>query len=74
MSDIPIGRLLLLAAPLIIAQIALMTWALIDLYRREQVLGGNKILWAVLIIIINFIGPVLYLTLGRTAKNESHDE
>lgn len=51
--------------PLIILQLALMIFALVDLSRRKKVARGNKLLWAIIIIFINTIGPILYFVLGR---------
>jgi len=51
--------------PLALLQIALMVIALVDLVRRKRVKGDSKILWAVLIVFINIIGPIVYLLLGR---------
>ena len=42
-----------------------MAFALHDLVKRERVRGGNKGLWVVLIVLVNIIGPILYLLLGR---------
>jgi len=54
-----------LLLPLLIIQLALMVVALVDLVRRESVLGGNKLLWGALIVLVGFIGPILYLAMGR---------
>ena len=51
--------------PLVLLQITLMVIALVDLVRRKRVKGDSKILWAVLIVFINIIGPIVYLLLGR---------
>lgn len=51
--------------PLIILQLALMIFALVDLSRRKKVARGNKLLWAIIIIFINTIGPILYFVLER---------
>jgi len=51
--------------PLALLQIALMVIALVDLVRRKRVKGDSKILWAVLIVFVNIIGPIVYLLLGR---------
>lgn len=51
--------------PLVLLQIALMVIALVDLVRRKRVKGDSKILWVVLIVFINIIGPIIYLLLGR---------
>ena len=54
-----------LLLPLFIIQVALMVVALVDLIRRQQVLGDNKLLWGLLIVLVSFIGPILYLVVGR---------
>lgn len=40
-------------------------WALIDCIRRNFTNPNDKILWLVLIILIAWIGPILYLIIGR---------
>lgn len=57
--------ILLLAAPIIVIQLGLMIWALIDLERRPSVRGGNKIVWALIVVFASIIGPVLYFLVGR---------
>jgi hypothetical protein len=51
--------------PLLILQLALMIVALVDLIKRQRVRGDNKVLWALLIVLVNIIGPVVYLIFGR---------
>jgi len=51
--------------PLLILQLALMIVALVDLIKRQRVRGGNKVLWALVIVLVNIIGPVVYLIFGR---------
>ncbi len=51
--------------PLFIIQVALMVIALVDLVKRERVRGGNKVVWVLVIILINIIGPIIYLLAGR---------
>lgn len=54
-----------LLAPLLIIEIVLLVVALVDLIRREQVRYFPKWVWVVIILILNFIGPIAYLLLGR---------
>ena len=54
-----------LLAPLLIIEIALLVVALVDLIRREQVRYFPKWVWAAIILVLNFIGPIAYLILGR---------
>lgn len=64
-GDIDLGRLMLLLIPLAALELALLVFALRDLIRREKVAGGNKWLWGAIILLFNFIGPVLYFAIGR---------
>ncbi|MBC7341273.1 MAG: PLDc_N domain-containing protein [Clostridia bacterium] len=54
-----------LLLPIIILQLGLMIAGLVDLLRREQVTGGNKLIWALVIVFINIIGPIAYFAFGR---------
>ena len=52
--------------PLLILEIALIAFALYDLTRPERrVRGGSKVLWAVVIVIFQLLGPLLYFLVGR---------
>jgi uncharacterized membrane protein YhaH (DUF805 family) len=50
--------------PVLIIQLALIVIALIDLVKREHT-RGPKWLWAIIIILVNFIGPIVYFVVGR---------
>ena len=66
MPDLTIEQILLLLSPLIVIQLGLMIVALIDLEKDERrVRGGNKLVWALIIIFVNVIGPILYFVAGR---------
>ena len=41
-----------------------MLFALVDLVRRAKT-KGPKWLWALVIIFVNFIGPIVYFVMGR---------
>lgn len=51
-------------APIIVIQLVLLIVALIDLVRIENT-KGPKWMWALIILFINIIGPILYFVLGR---------
>lgn len=53
-----------LVAPIIIIQVILMVIALIDLVRIEKT-NGPKWMWALIIIIVNVLGPIAYFIIGR---------
>ncbi|HAL16816.1 MAG TPA: transcriptional regulator [Anaerolineaceae bacterium] len=50
--------------PVIIIQLGLMVFALVDLVRRERT-KGPKWMWALIIVAVNIIGPVVYLLAGK---------
>ena len=50
--------------PVLIIQLVLIVVALIDLIRREHT-RGPKWLWAIIILFVNFIGPIVYFIVGR---------
>jgi len=51
--------------PLVIAQLALAVTALIHVLRHPHYRFGNKIMWALMVMFIQFVGPILYFTIGR---------
>ncbi|HNS38407.1 MAG TPA: PLD nuclease N-terminal domain-containing protein [Anaerolineaceae bacterium] len=62
--DFDIQRYLPLLIPIALLQLGLMIYALVDLIRRQRT-KGPKWMWALIILLINFIGPVVYLLAGR---------
>lgn len=56
-----------LIAPIIVLQLILIVIALIDLVRISAT-AGPKWMWALIIILGNLLGPILYFVLGR--KNQ----
>jgi hypothetical protein len=53
-----------LLIPVLIIQLGLMISALVDLVRREQT-HGPKWVWALVILFVNYIGPIIYFVAGR---------
>ena len=53
-----------LLIPVFLIQLALMIAALVDLLRREQT-RGPKWIWLLVILFVNFIGPIVYFVTGR---------
>ena len=53
-----------LLLPLVVLQVVLMIIALLDLVRRENT-RGPKWLWAIVIVLGELVGPVIYLLIGR---------
>ncbi len=60
------GTLIFLLAPIVAIELVLTIVALYDLTRPERkVRGDSKIVWALVILLLNLIGPLLYLFVGR---------
>jgi len=59
-----IKQYLPLLIPVILIQIILLIVALLDLVKREQT-RGPKWVWAVVIVLVNIIGPIVYFIVGR---------
>ena len=59
-----ISQILPLLIPIIIIELGLMIWALIDL-TKQPATRGPKWMWALIIILVNFIGPIIYFIIGR---------
>ena len=46
--------------------LALFVWALVHVLTHKSYKHGNRILWLVVIILMmNFVGPILYFILGK---------
>ena len=66
MSPLTTEQIVLLLVPVILIQLGLMIAALVDLERAERrVRGGRKVVWALIIVFVNIVGPILYFTVGR---------
>ncbi len=57
-------RYLPLLIPIILVELALLFVALFDLIRRSHT-NGPKWLWAIIIVFVNLIGPIVYFIVGR---------
>ncbi|NLU32499.1 MAG: PLDc_N domain-containing protein [Clostridiaceae bacterium] len=51
--------------PLIIAQLALGITALVHVLRHPRYRFGNRVMWALVVMLIQFIGPAVYFVFGR---------
>ena len=60
-----IVRLLPFIIPLAIIQYGLMAAALVHIFRHTKYRVGNRVLWVILSICINLIGPILYFAIGK---------
>jgi len=60
-----IAELLKMLWPILVFQLLLLIWAIIDLIRRKTVKSLPKWAWALIIIFVNIFGPIIYLVFGR---------
>lgn len=51
--------------PLIIAEIALAIIALVHVLKHPHYRFGSKIIWIIIVCLIQFIGPIVYFVFGR---------
>jgi Phospholipase_D-nuclease N-terminal len=71
MSSLPLAiqlstSLLLILLPLVVIELGLVVFSLVDLFKSERrVVGGNKLVWALIIVLVGTIGPIVYLLAGR---------
>ena len=65
LTDLPTAVLVLLGIALL-AQLALMIWALVDVIKRpDDRIRGAKWLWVIIIVFGELIGPIVYLAVAR---------
>jgi hypothetical protein len=66
MAPLKPEQIIALLIPIVVIQLGLMIAALVDLERGERrVRGGSKLVWAVVIVFVNILGPILYFIAGR---------
>ena len=65
MEQISTGAWIALVLPIVLLQLGLIIFALMDLFTRRSVRYLPRWAWALLIIFVGFFGPVLYLVIGR---------
>jgi hypothetical protein len=65
-SDLKTEQVIALLLPLVVLQLGLIVAALYDLEKDERrVRGGSKLIWVLIIVFVNVIGPIVYFTAGR---------
>lgn len=58
--------LLLVLLPIVVVGVGLVVFSLVDLLKPERhVVGNNKLIWALVIVLVGTIGPIVYLLAGR---------
>lgn len=65
--------ILVIVVVLGLLEIGLAIFALVDLYRRptDRVALANKWIWMAIILLVNLVGPILYLAIARKPAVQS---
>ncbi|GIN69991.1 hypothetical protein J14TS2_04660 [Bacillus sp. J14TS2] len=70
--DLDWSAILPLIIPILILHMLLLAVALVDLYRRRNIVN-QPIIWLIVILLLNTVGPIIYLIIGRRMlKNDRH--
>lgn len=64
LKDMDIMAFLPIILPVIAVGVLLVFIALIDLYRHRKT-RKNILVWALIILFVNVLGPILYFVIGR---------
>jgi hypothetical protein len=51
--------------PILIIQYGLMIAALVHILRHKNYRIGNRVVWIIISVVVNTIGPILYFTIGK---------
>ena len=51
--------------PIIILEIGLMIYSFSHVLKHDRYKFGSRTMWILIVIFIQIIGPILYLTIGR---------
>jgi hypothetical protein len=65
-------HLIPLLIPVAIIELGLLVWALLDIIRRKNV-KGPKIVWIIVVVVIEIFGPIAYFLFGRGEESVEED-
>lgn len=51
--------------PVILLELVLMVTALVHVLRHKNYRFGNRVLWVLIVVFIQFLGPAAYFVFGR---------
>lgn len=60
-----IGEYLPILIPFIIIIILLLIFSLYHIFKHDKYKYGNRIIWILIVVCIQIIGPILYFTIGK---------
>ncbi|GKV69190.1 hypothetical protein NCCP2716_16880 [Sporosarcina sp. NCCP-2716] len=56
--------------PLIVLQVGLAIFSAIHVIRHPHYRFGNQIMWLLIVVFIQFLGPLAYFTIGRGDRHD----
>jgi len=60
------ASLLLILLPIVVIELGLVVFSLVDLFKPDRhVVGDSKLIWVLVIVLVGTIGPIVYLLAGR---------
>lgn len=51
--------------PLIVLQVGVAIWVIVDIVKKKRTRNLNPTLWIIISLFINIIGPIVYFLFGR---------
>jgi hypothetical protein len=63
-ADLSPAEILALASPLVLIQLGLAVFCFVKIL-KEGTANLNKVLWSIIVIFVNFLGPLAFLLIGR---------
>ena len=70
MSNPDIISILKLVWPLLVLQVAVAAWAIVDIVKRKRTRNLSPAIWIVIIIFGELLGPIAYFLFGRAEELE----
>jgi len=64
-----IRLILMIALPIVIIQLILLITALVNLLKK-QVPIEDKVIWGLIIVFVNIIGPIIYFAVGSSSLDQ----
>ncbi|MCI1903158.1 PLD nuclease N-terminal domain-containing protein [Enterococcus hirae] len=55
--------------PLILLEVGLMIAALVHVLRHPHYRFGNRLMWILIVVLLQIIGPIIYFVFGREDEN-----
>jgi len=63
-----VTEILKLVWPLILVQVGLQVYAIVDLVKRKKTRNLTPVIWGIIIVLGEIIGAAVYLLLGRSEE------